>query len=129
MTTTPDKLSAKQHGAIAALLTSATIQGAAREAGISERQIHRWLADDQEFDAAYRRARWRATQQAIARLQHVSTAAVTVLISIAADKHMPPSSRVAAASKLIDLALKSVEIEELEARLSNLEVLMKENGT
>ncbi len=128
MAPTTDKLSAKQHGAIAALLTSATIQGAAKEAGISERQIHRWLAEDQEFDATYRRARWRATQQAIARLQQVSSAAVTVLISIAADKHQPTSSRVAAASKLLDLALRSVEIEELEARLANLEALTKEKS-
>ena len=121
MAVKPDNLSAKQHTAIVALLTSATIQGAAQEAGISERQIHRWLANDPAFDAAYRRARWRATQQAIARLQQVSSAAVTVLISIAADKQQPASSRVAAASKLLDVALKSVEIEELEARLTALE--------
>jgi hypothetical protein len=63
--------SAKQHGAIATLLTSATSQGTAQEAGISERQIHRWLADDQAFDVAYRHARWRATQHAIDRLQQV----------------------------------------------------------
>ncbi len=126
MATTTDKLNAKQDKAIAALLSSATIQNAAKEAGISERQIHRWLADDQEFDAAYRRARWRATQQAIARLQQVSSAAVTVLISIAADKHMPPSSRVAAASKLLDLALRAVEVEELEARLTALEAAAKD---
>ncbi len=126
MATTTDKLNAKQDKAIAALLSSATIQNAAKEAGISERQIHRWLADDQEFDAAYRRARWRATQQAIARLQQLSSAAVTVLISIAADKHMPPSSRVAAASKLLDLALRAVEVEELEARLTALEAAAKD---
>jgi transposase len=129
MAVKPDKLSVKQHAAVAALLTNVTIQNAAKEAGISERQIHRWLADDQEFDAAYRRARWRATQQAIARLQQVSGHAVTILLSIAADKHMSPSSRVAAASKLLDLALRAVEVEELEARLSNLEALTKEKGT
>ena len=129
MATTTDNLSPKQHAAVAALLTNVTIQNAAKEAGISERQIHRWLAEDKEFDDAYRRARWRATQQAIARLQQVSSAAVTVLLSIAADKHMPPSSRVAAASKLLDLALRAVEVEELEARLSNLEALTKEKGT
>jgi hypothetical protein len=46
--------------------------------------------------------------------------------STAADKHMPPSSRVAAASKLLDLALRAVEVEELEARLTALEAAAKE---
>ncbi len=121
----PEKLSAKQHAAIDALLVSATVQTAAQASGVSRRQLYRWL-DDPDFAAAYRRARWSATQQSIARLQQVSSAAVTVLISIAADKHMPPSSRVAAASKLLDLALRAVELEELEARLANLEALTKE---
>ncbi len=121
-----DNLSTIQHAAIAALLSVSTVPQAAAMAGVSDRQLYRWLADDQEFDAAYRRARWRATQQAIARLQQVSSAAVTVLISIAADKHMPPSSRVAAASKLLDLALRAVEVEELEARLTALEAAAKD---
>ncbi len=121
-----DNLSPKQHATIAALLSAPTVAQAATTAGVSERQLYRWLKDDSDFDAAYRAARWRATQQAIARLQQTSGAAVTILLSIAADKNAPASSRVAAASKLIDLALRSVEIEELESRLANLEDLMKE---
>ncbi len=121
-----DKLTPKQEKLIAALLTSATVQAAAGAAGVSEATAHRWLRDDAAFDQAYRRVRWRAVQQAIARLQQTSGAAVTVLLSIAADKHAPASSRVTAATKLLDLALRAVEIEELEARLSALEASMKD---
>jgi hypothetical protein len=126
MTTANEKLPAKQEKLIAALLTSATVQAAAATAGVSEATAHRWLRDDAAFAQAYRQVRWRAVQHAIVRLQQTSGAAVTILLSIAADKSAPASSRVTAASKLIDLALRSVEIEELEARLSALEATVKE---
>ncbi len=52
---------------------------------------------------------------------------VTILLSIAAEKHAPACSRVAAASKVLDLAIKAVELEDIEARLSDLEVFLKEH--
>ncbi len=126
MTTANDKLAPKQEKLIAALLTSATVQAAAAAAGISEATAHRWLRTDPAFATAYRTARWRAVQHAIVRVQQTSGAAVTILLSIAADKSASASSRVTAASKLIDLALRAVEIEDLESRLATLEALMQE---
>jgi len=114
-------ISSKQERLIAALLTSGTIQQAATVAGVSETTAWRWLHHDAAFIAAYRAARREAVQQAIARLQQVSTHAVFILASVMADKATPASVRVAAASKILDLALRAVELEDVEARLSALE--------
>ena len=126
MTASEPKLSAKQEKLIAALLTSATVHTAATAAGVSEPTAYRWMRDDAAFDTAYRTARRQAVQQAVARLQKLSGYAVTTLASIAMDKNAPTSSRVTAASKLLDLALRAVELEEIEARLSALEQVIKE---
>jgi len=121
MTTDEAKISAKQEKLIAALMVTATVQAAAKTAGVSETTAHRWLREDANFDTAYRAARKNAVGQAIARLQQTSGAAVQVLLTIALDKAAPTSSRVAAASKVLDMAIKAVELESLEDRLRALE--------
>src|SRR3712207_3895809 len=125
MTHIEPKLTAKQEKLIAALLTSATVRTAAA-AGVSEPTVYRWLREDAVFDAAYRAARRNAVQQAISRLQQHSGAAVTILLMIAADLKMPASSRVAAASKVLKLAIKAVELEDIEARLTALEATLND---
>src|SRR5919199_5893638 len=115
-----DVLSGQQQKAIAGLLNQPTISAAAQAAGVGERTLYRWL-DDPTFATAYRAARRKAVSQAIARLQQVSSGAVAVLAQVASDKQAPSSSRVAAASKLLELAIKAVELEDLEARISILE--------
>ena len=119
---TPDaKLTPKQELLIAALLSSPTIQDAAKTAGVSETSAHRWLRTDEGFTAAYLKARREAVGQAIARLQQLSSGAVAVLAQVASDKQAPASARVAAASKILDTAIKAVELEDLEARIAALE--------
>ncbi len=113
-------LSAKQETAVAALLTEATIGGAAAKVGVTERTLHRWL-DDPDFAEAYRAARREAVQQAISRLQQVSTHAVTVLLSLMADQTVAPGVRLWAAEKVLDLALRTVELEDLQQRIEALE--------
>ncbi len=112
---------------IAALLSSPTVQQAAATAGVSEQTAYRWMREDAAFDTAYRAARRQAVQHAVARLQQTSGAAVTILLSIAADKNAPASARVAACCKVLDLAFKAVELEDIEARLSDLEAFLKEH--
>src|ERR671932_1069491 len=119
---TPDaRLTPKQELLIAALLSSPTIQDAAKTAGVSETSAHRWLRTDEGFTAAYLKARREAVGQAIARLQQLSSGAVAVLAQVASDKQAPASARVAAASKILDTAIKAVELEDLEARIAALE--------
>ena len=117
-------LTPKQQKALAALLAEPTIPAAAAKLGMGESTLHKWLKDP-AFGDAYREARREAVGQAIARLQHVSSAAVSVLMQVAADKSAPASARVSAASKILDMALRAVELEDLENRLSALEAQME----
>ncbi len=99
------KLTPKQEKAVSALLTQPTIEAAAAAVGVNAATVHRWLAEA-AFSNAYRDARREAVDQAIARLQYVSSAAVSVLVQVAGDKQASASARTAAASKILDLVLR-----------------------
>jgi DNA-binding MurR/RpiR family transcriptional regulator len=120
MTTNGAKLTPKQELLIAALLSSPTIQEAAHAAGVSEATAHRWIREA-AFDAAYRAARRTAVRQAIARLQQAASQAVSLLITVINDDQAPTANRLRAAEKVIDQALKAIELEDLEARVVALE--------
>ena len=115
-----NELTDKQEKALAALLNQPTISAAADTIGIGLRTLHTWLAEP-AFNEAYRIARREATNQAIARLQQSSSEAVTTLVDIAKDASAPKSVRITAAAKIIDVAIKSVEIDDLAARIAVLE--------
>ena len=110
----------KQEKAITALLTSHTIAQAAKAAGVSERTLFRWLQEE-AFQGEYRRARWLAAGQAIAMLQKISSEAARALQDVFNDSEAPASARVSAARAVIELSLKSIEIENLELRITKLE--------
>jgi hypothetical protein len=120
---TPEpKLTAKQEQAIIALVSSTTMEDAAKVAGVSDVTLWRWLKTE-AFKSAYMEARREVVTQAIARLQHSCGAAVETLRTIAEDASAPASSRVAAARAILDTSIKSVELEDLAARLEVLEQL------
>lgn len=114
-----DTLTPAQHKAVSALLTEPSVRKAAEASGVKERTLYTWLRQP-DFGAAYRAARREATQQAIARLQQMSGAAAVVLCQLMASGN-PAPVRLAAASKVLDMAIKSVELEDLQARLEALE--------
>jgi hypothetical protein len=118
------KFDRQQEAAIVGLLTQPTIESAAKHAGISGPTLWRWLQEP-EFQAAYRQARRQALGQATAQLQQASTAAVKALRQIIENPKAPPSSRVAAAKTVLELGLKAVEVEEIEARLAAIEQAME----
>jgi hypothetical protein len=118
--TTNTTLTAKQYNAIAALLSEPSVRKAAEVARVSERTMYNWLKLP-AFAAEYRTARREAVSQAIARTQQYSSAMVGVLLSIAGDSKKPAAARIAAASKALDIAIKSVELEDLAVRLDALE--------
>lgn len=115
-----DNLTPRQSKALVALLREPTIRAAAAACKIPEKTLYNWLSDS-AFEAAYRRARREAVRQAVARLQQVSVHAVTVLLQLMADPKVVPSTRMGAASKVLDLAIRAVELEDLEARIAALE--------
>ena len=114
------KLGRKQEEAIAALLTHRNIEEAAGAAGIGARTLLRWLKIP-EFQAAYRQARRDAYGQAVARLQQGTSAAATTLLKTLIDPGTPPSVKVRAAEAIFNHAAKAIEIEDIEARLADLE--------
>ena len=113
-------MTAKQHKALAALLSEPTIAGAAEKVGIGERTLYTWLGEP-AFGDAYRAARREAVGQAIARLQQVSSEAVTVLETVMNDEDEKGATRVSAAKTVLETAIKAVELEDLAARIEALE--------
>ena len=114
------KFTRKKEEAIAALLTQRNVEEAARAAGIGTQTLLRWLKVP-EFQTAYREARRAAFSQSIARLQQATSAAVSTLLKVMVDPSTPASTRVRAADSVLDHSAKSIEIEDIEARVSELE--------
>jgi transposase-like protein len=118
-------LGRKKEAAILALLSQRNVEEAARVAGVSERTLYRWM-EKPEFDAAYRAARRAAFSQCTARLQQMSSPAVTTLGKIMVDASAPAASRVRAADSVLNHAAKAIEIQDIEARVSELERLAEQ---
>ena len=114
------KFGRKKEEAIAALLTQQTIENAARSIGIGVSTLLRWQKDP-EFDAGYRAAQRAAYRQTTARLQQASPAAATVLTKLMVDSNTPASVRARTADSVLSHAAKAIEIQDLEARVAELE--------
>ena len=114
------KFGRKKEEAIAALLTQRNIEEAARAIGITSNTLLNWMKVP-EFEAAYREARREAFDQSIARLQQGTSAAATTLLKTMIDPNTPASVKVRAAEAIFNHAAKAIEIEDIEARVSELE--------
>ena len=114
------KFGRKKEEAVAALLVQRNLEDAARAVGIAPKTLVRWMKEP-EFDAAYRAARRAAFGQSVARMQQASGAAVSTLLKIMVDSNASASTRVRAADSVLDHAAKAIEIEDIEARVAELE--------
>jgi len=114
------KFGRKQEEAIIALLTTRSVEEAARAVNIATKTLLRWMKEP-EFDASYRAAKRTAFGQSIARLHHLSSAAVSTLGKVMLDPATPPATRVRAADSILDHTTKAIEIEDIEARVAALE--------
>ena len=121
------KFGRKQEAAIAALLGQRNIDEAAKSIGVASNTLLKWMKEP-EFQAAYREARRAAFGQAIARLQQASGAAVSTLLKIMVDANAPHSTRVRAADSVLDHSAKAIEIEDIEARVAELERAAEASG-
>ena len=114
------KFDRKHEEAIAALLTQRNVEDAARAVGIGISTLLRWMKEP-EFEAAYREARRAAFGQSVARLQQGSSAAASTLLKVMIDPSTPPSTKVRAADSVLGHSAKAIEIEDIDARLTELE--------
>jgi len=113
-------LDSRQDRMIVALLEHPTQEKAAAALGISTVTLWRAMQKP-EFVEAYRKARREAFSQSIARLQHASNAAVGTLLRVMTDREAPAASRVRAADVVLQAAMHGMEVEDIEARVSELE--------
>ena len=114
------KFGRKKEEAIAALLTQRNMEEAARAVGVAPKTLLRWLQVP-EFQTAYRKARRDTHGQSIARLQQATGAAVSTLLKVMVDPGTPASTKVRAADSVLDHSAKALELEDIEARVSELE--------
>ena len=121
MTGHGEKLTRKQDQAIVGLLLCPSIREAARQSGVAEVTLYRWLKLE-AFQTAYREARRLCVHQALGKVQQASGDAVETLRTLMQDPTTPTSARVSAAKAILDTAIKAVEVEDLEQRLLALEV-------
>ena len=117
--TVREHLSPKQEKAIAALITSKTLEEAAQKVGVHPRTLHRWRAEDPLFEVEYRSARRQALDEGVASLQAGLSEAVTVLRECLSERN--PHVRIRAALGLIEHGLAAHASFELDERLKALE--------
>lgn len=118
----PPRLSAKQEKALAALLVSPTIAEAAQSAGVGETTLFRWLQEP-AFNEAYRAARLQVLSAATMQLRQASGAAVDTLKRNLTCGNA--SAEIRAAATILDMAYKSAEVEDLAARVEEMEQFIK----
>jgi ACT domain-containing protein len=118
--TSKDILTGKKLKAIEALIACDTIDEACTVCGISRTTMYRYLKEPL-FDKELKVAKRQLINRAILRLQQTCGDATRALAEICRDKKAPPSSRVSAAKEILSSALKSIELEEIEERIKNLE--------
>ena len=114
------QMTAKKETAIVALLQSPTVREAAEKVQIAERTLWRWL-EDESFRKQYTDARKAAFSRALALLQQGLGEAVMVLRDVMNNPDSNNPSRISAAKVVIDTALKAMELEDLENRITLLE--------
>ena len=122
-----DALSANQRRALLALLAAPNVRAAARQCGLGERTLWRYLADE-TFKAVLRARQDAALAAATASLTGLAGNAVEVLRAILLDQATTPAVRLRAAISALDQMRKSAELDNLAARVARLEENMAGGG-
>ena len=111
-------LTAMQDKAITALLSSSTVEAAAKKTGVSDRTLHRWLKEP-AFRQGYHAGRRLVMEHAVGCLQRASLGAVEALVRNL--KCGVPGTEVRAAQVILEAGTKGVEMMEFEDRLTAIE--------
>ena len=116
----PDLTQAQQR-ALPALLTARSVAGAARQSGVSERSLHRWLREDRDFQMKLRQLREDALGQASSHLQQGTSDASAVLYELIQADQLIESGRNTLIRSALDLAFRSASCSDLAERIAKLE--------
>ena len=115
-----DDLTPQQQSALVALLSCPTYSAASAQSGISPATLWRYMQDE-TFACRLREARAVVVSQAVLRLQYAASDAVKALHDLVNNAEASGSVRVAAARVIIEQTFRAVELDELRARLNELE--------
>jgi hypothetical protein len=116
------ELTGKQAGVLALLVGGATIEGAAKAQDVRPATVHDWLKKP-EFRGAYNDALSDVISHASGQLKAACSVAVATLREVCADCDAPSAPRVSAARAIIELSQRTIEQEEVIARIEALEGL------
>jgi hypothetical protein len=120
MSRNDSQLGRRQEAAVAALLLNRTNEEAARDAGVTSRTLRRWMKRT-EFRQRLHEARRENFARDFAKLQQGTGAAVKILLRTLVDEKVKETLKVGIAKFVIESAQKSLEIEGLDLRISELE--------
>ena len=111
-----DGLTPSQERAVAALLSSRSVAAAARQAGVGETSLRRWLREDPNFQNKLRGLRQQVLSHAVLELQQAASKAVATLCKLVVrDKCVEP------ARASLDYAFRSNIYSDVMDRLKILE--------
>jgi AcrR family transcriptional regulator len=100
-----------------ALVCGATVENAARKAGVTERTVYRRL-EDPAFQAALKQASQQMLQRTAAMLSGASIGCVKTLVDLQQDAAVEPTVRRRAARDVLELNLRFRDRADLEPRLT-----------
>jgi hypothetical protein len=103
-----------------ALACGATVENAARKAGVTERTVYRRLSDP-AFQAELRKTGLEIFQRTAAMLSGAGIGCVKTLVDLQQDAAVQPNVRRHAARDVLDLSLKFRDRADLEPRLAAVE--------
>jgi len=117
-----DVLSERQRDGIIALLQNVSVAGAAKESGIPESTLYRWLSQA-TFRDEYRRQRRMLFERAVGLAQRAAAVAIGEAIGIMqhGDNEF---ARLAAAKMILELARET----DIERRVAEIEEMLDEAG-
>ncbi len=107
------------HKLLMAFACGATVESAARQAGVSESTAHRRL-EDPSFRRQLQALRADLVQRTAGALTAASTESVRTLLELQKPS-APPAVRLGAARSILEIGIKMREAADLEERLSALE--------
>jgi transposase-like protein len=122
----PRQLTFNQQRAVAALIENPTIAAAARQTGVNERTIRRWLNENPDFRDELREMRQQYLVHAATRLQSTASRAVQTLLDLLASKDHIEPGRATLVRAALDFAFRSGAYTDLADRLDALEEAAKD---
>jgi transposase len=120
------RLSTRQRRAIAALLNTGRIDEAAVVAGVGERTLHRWLAEDEPFQQALNAAEGRAIDEAVFRLGKLQSKALRELDNILDDPESTRTIKIRVARVVLEYGIRMRELRSFDSRLARVEQSLSE---